>query len=428
MFRALISLSVILVSLAAEARIYIPIDQPSDKKLPIAITDLVVEKGFVRGLAGEIKTVIQKDLENSGYFQFIPEEAFLEASDQNKTTEAEINFDLWSVIGAQSLIKGSITKEGDSLVTELKLFDPFLKKMIFGKIYRGAKQNSRYIAHRFADDVMQALTGIQGPFSSRITYTQKTRHGKVIIIADYDGVNAARITHPKHLSLGSKFSPDGSKVAFTSYASGRPEIHLATLGGEVRQLTHNRQTNLSPAFTPGGNAIIFSSSVQDEPDLWMMDLNGKMLKQLTNGGGVDISPIYTQDGATIFFASERAGNLHLHSMSGTGELQRLTFVGKFNDTPAISPDGQKLAFCSLDTAMGAFDIFVMQSDGTLLQRLTRSEGNNTHPAWSPDGRFLVFASTRGGGEALYMMRFDGANPVRLTENGSGLPWWGPRLQ
>lgn len=413
---------------AAEARIYIPIDQPSDKKLPIAITDLHVE-GFSSGIAAEIKTVIQKDLENSGYFQFIPEEAFLETADQNNLDTAEINFDLWTVIGAQSLIKGSVAKEGNTLVTELKLFDPHLKRMIFGKVYRSSKQHRRYMAHRFADDVMEALTGIQGPFNSKITYTQKTRRGKTIMVADYDGDNTARITQTNTLSLGSKFSPDGSKVAFTSYASGRPEIYLAELGGSVKQLTRNRQTNLTPSFTPDGRAIIFTSSVREDPDLWLIDLNGRLLKQLTNETGVDISPVYTQDGSRLFFASERAGNLHLYSMaSGTGNLQRLTFVGKFNDTPAVSPDGEKIAFCSLDHALGAFDIFVMHTDGSFIQRLTRKEGNNTHPAWSPDGRFLIFASTRDGDEALYMTRFDGAHPVRLTDGAASLPWWGPRLQ
>ena len=410
----------------AFARIYIPIDQPADKKLPIAITKLVNLDGGGKQ-AKLIPEIIQKDLEVSSYFQFIPEEAFLEPKGSKTLSGAEINFDLWTAIEAQALIKGSIAKGEKQLVVELKLFDPFLKQMLVGKKYRGGEKDLRSIAHRFADEVMLALTGILGPFNSKITYTQPTKKGnKAIFVMDYDGENNFRITQPKTLSLGSKFSPDGSKVVFSSYAGGTPEIYLATLGGAIKQLTKNGATNITPSFSPTGETIIFSSSMHGDPDIFTMNLAGSLIGQLTDVRGVDIPPVYSVNGGSIVFSSERAGKLHVYTMNGDGSNPvRLTFVGQFNDTPVWSPDGTKIAFCARDR--GAFDIFTMNSDGSLIQRLTAGEGDNTHPSWSPDGRYLTFASDRAG-EAIYVMRFDGENPVKVSKGAGGLPWWGPRLK
>ncbi|MDO8526460.1 MAG: Tol-Pal system beta propeller repeat protein TolB [Deltaproteobacteria bacterium] len=414
---------------SAHARIYVPIDQPSDKKLPIAITNLVGLDGGAGKFEKDIPEVIQKDLENSAYFQFIPPGAFLEDGESRAITLETIPFDLWSAIEAQGLIKGGISRKGDKLTVELRLFDPFLKQLLVGKKYVGSVKDYRSIAHRFADEVMLAMTGAKGPFNSKITYTAITGGGrKAIYVMDYDGENNYRITDTKTISLGSKFSPDGSRIAFTSYKSGTPEIHMANLGGgEMKQLTHNKQTNLTPAFSPDGGTIIFSSSVAGDPDIWIMNLAGKMIKQITHTMGVDISPVYSPDGSRVLFSSERAGRLHVFTMNPDGsDNTRLTFVGQFNDTPTWSPDGQKLTFCGRDS--GAFDIFTMNVDGSLIQRLTAGEGNNEHPSWSPDSRYITFSSTRSGGPVIYMMRFDGANPVRLSQGNGLLPWWGPNLK
>jgi Tol biopolymer transport system component len=45
---------------------------------------------------------------------------------------------------------------------------------------------------------------------------------------------------------------------------------------------------------------------------------------------------------------------------------------------------------------GVYDIFTMNSDGSMIQRLTAGSGSNEHPRWSPDGRYIVFSSTRDG--------------------------------
>ena len=419
----------LLWSFSAEARIYVPIDQPSDKKMPIAITPLMRGEGGSKGVAKEIPEIIQNDLTLSGYFEFIPPDAFLEPAGSSAVTTETIPFDLWTAIEAQALIKGTVSESGGFLKIQLRLFDPFLKQMLVGKEYTGTKKELRAIAHRFSDEVMESLTGIRGPFSSRITYAALARGGnKAIFVMDVDGENNYRITNNKTINLGPNWSPDGNKIVFTSFQTGQPELFIANLqSGELKQLTHNRTSNISPRWSKDGSSIMFTTSTTGDPELWTVSLTGKMLEQVTQTHGIDIAPTFSPDGGEIIFSSERAGRLHLFRMpAGGGPANRLTFVGIHNDTPDWSPDGLKVVFCSQDR--GHFDLFIMNADGSTIQRLTSGAGDNEHPRWSPDGRYLVYSSSQTGGPAIYMMRADGSNITRLSPGNGQMPDWGPWLR
>lgn len=80
--------------------------------------------------------------------------------------------------------------------------------------------------------------------------------------------------------------------------------------------------------------------------------------------------------------------------------------------PAISPDGNKIAF----SYQG--DIYVVDSKGGAARQLTSNPAFDYHPVWSPDGNKLAFASNRKGNFDVFLMDADGGNPVRLTTHSS----------
>lgn len=417
----------LLLAFAAEARIYIPVDQPSDKKFPIAVTELIDLKGgrFPDDLALEITSIIKNDLTISGYFDIIPDSAFLDRG-LGLTADA-INFAQWTAIEAGALVKGSINKEGKKYIVQLKLFDPFSAQMLVGKQYTAEKRDIRSIAHKFSDEIMEQLTGKRGIFNTKIAYSALTgkKNAKAIYITDIDGYNNQRITKDSSLNLGPSWSPDGGKLAFASYQKGNPEIFVADLAaGTVKQVTKHNGMSITPAWYNDGHTIYYSSSLGNSTEIFAIDSQNSNPRQITSAGGINIAPRFSKDGGTLVYSSTRAGRLHVYKEPvGGGSAQRLTFVGVHNDSPDISPDGLKIVFCGQDA--GAFDIFIMNSDGTNIQRLTINSGSNEHPRWSPDGRYIVFSSTRTGGAALYMMRSDGSNQVRISQGNGSLPDWGP---
>jgi len=415
----------VLFSADAFARIYIPIDQPSDQKFPIAICDLTGSGGIKE----EVPKIIRNDLLLSGYFNVIPTTAFKSHAEGEGTTVESIRFGYWSSIGAQALVKGGIESEGGKYVVTLRLFDPLIPQMLVGKQYTFSKKELREVAHRFSDEIMEALTGIRGVFNTKITYTSVTKKGgKDIFIMDMDGENNRRITDLKSITMSSAWSRDGSRLAFTSYTRGSPDLYMIGADGKgLKQLVGGPGSKLTPEWSPDGGRIAFSSSATGEADLYLISSGGGNATRLTNSRGIDIAPTWSPDGGAIIFASDRTGGLHLYRTSASGAgAQRLTFVGYQNDMPNWSPMGDKVVFAGRD--MGTFDIFIMNPDGSSIQRLTVGSGSNEHPTWSPDGRFITFSSSRGGETAIYLMRADGSNQTKTSKGNGLLPEWGPRVE
>lgn len=412
-------------SSTALARIYIPIDQPSDQKFPIAITNLSGGGDVSKDVPG----IIRHDLDLSGYFNVIPTGAFQSQAEREGVTADSIRFSYWTSIGAQALVKGSVDSEGGKYVITLRLFDPLIPEMLVGKQYTFTKKELREVAHRFSDEVMEALTGIRGVFNTKIVYTAVTKKGgKDIFVMDMDGENNKRLTDLKSITLSPSWSPDGSRIVFTSYTRGSPDLYTMSSDGKgLKQIVGGPGSKLTPAWSPDGSRIAFSSSASGEADIYTVTANGGHTSRLTSSRGIDISPTWSPDGGAMIFASDRAGGLHLYrtSASGGGDM-RLTFVGYQNDMPGWSPMGDKVTFAGRD--MGAFDIFIMNPDGSNIQRLTIGSGNNEHPSWSPDGRFIAFSSSRGGETAIYLMRADGSNQTKISKGNGLLPEWGPRVK
>lgn len=117
--------------------------------------------------------------------------------------------------------------------------------------------------------------------------------------------------------------------------------------------------------------------------------------------------------------------------------RRLTRHAAFDNYPAWSPDGTRVAFLSerdaADWGLPRIDLYTMAADGADVQRLDIGVEVVAWqplawqpPAWSPDGRFLAVAGVEGTEEhtqhALYLVQADGSGFERLSEAVSGGAW------
>ncbi len=97
-----------------------------------------------------------------------------------------------------------------------------------------------------------------------------------------------------------------------------------------------------------------------------------------------------------------------------GQVERLTFEGKYNTQPAWSPLGNKIAYSSIER--GEINIHIIDLKTRRPLRLTYNSGKNESPSWSPDGSLIVFSSTREGGIAgIYVMTGFGIDQRRLLK-------------
>jgi dipeptidyl aminopeptidase/acylaminoacyl peptidase len=96
--------------------------------------------------------------------------------------------------------------------------------------------------------------------------------------------------------------------------------------------------------------------------------------------------------------------------------------------PALSPDGTKIAYCSLQETQYS-QIFVMNLDGSGRKRITNFQnGDACAPAWSRDGKKIAFHAfalmnpPRSPG--IWLMDADGSNQKKLMDRGLD-PAWSP---
>ncbi len=85
--------------------------------------------------------------------------------------------------------------------------------------------------------------------------------------------------------------------------------------------------------------------------------------------------------------------------------------------PAVSPDGDRLAFAG--DRSGAFRILVYDLKRGGVRQLTDGPGEDRRPCWSSDGERILFASTSGGEEALFEIACDGTSRPRRVTDGRG---------
>ncbi len=290
---------------------------------------------------------------------------------------------------------------------------------------------ARVIAHRFANEIITLLGGgIQGIGESRIYFVSNRTGNKEVWVMDYDGANQHRITRYNNLTLGPAVSPDGSKLAYTSYFSGNPNIYILSLDSG-RQLTfHNLgpHLNTAPSFSPDGNHMAFAASRGLDTEIYLGDAGGASPVQLTHERGVNISPaINPKNADQIAFVSGRSGPPQVYLMdSHGGNVRRVSGGGGDAVSPAWAPNGQYLAFSwTRGYAPGNYNIFVMDVSSGKLVQLTYGAGRNEHPSWSPDGRHIVFESDRSGKKRqIFTMLADGSQVRALTSTGENFtPVW-----
>ena len=304
---------------------------------------------------------------------------------------------------------------------------------VLGKTYIESldEAGARKAAHEFAADIIAQFGG-KTLFGTHIYFVSSRSGHKEIWAMDPDGGNQRQITRFNSLSLQPAASPDGSRIAFTSYARGNPGIFVFSVD-PVRDLRFYNQRGASvtetPSFTPDGKQVLYSSSSSGHCCwIYIANLDGSGLRPVSSSIFIDVEPkVNPKTGGEIAFVSGRSGPQQIYKMNMDGaDVERLTDGTGEASNPSWHPDGQILAYAwTRGYATGRFNVFIMDVATRKYTQLTHDEGRNENPNWAPDGRHLVFASTRGGSHQIWTMLADGTQLQRLTTQGNNeSPTWG----
>jgi TolB protein len=149
------------------------------------------------------------------------------------------------------------------------------------------------------------------------------------------------------------WSPDGSRLAFDSYRSGDLDIFVMNAdGSEQTNLTPTDPAgDFDPTWSPDGNRIAFTSWRMGDNDLFTMDMKTKAVTQWTDAATPEGSAAWSRDGRSLAYVEDQADRQEIRLGSASQPIvkgatsYRLTWYSR-DDSPALSPDGSRLAFIS----------------------------------------------------------------------------------
>jgi TolB protein len=409
--------------------------------------------------AQELFSVVSNDLDVSGYFTLIKPDAFLEDVSKKGLRPAPaapngFDFDKWKTISAEFLVRAGYKVVDSTLSFEAYVYNVNTKAVVFGKKYEAPTSAARKLAHTFAGDFVKAVTGKESFFLNQVVTSVDSgpRTFREIYIMDWDGSNAKQITSHRSISISPDWSPDGKLIAYTAFITRRigrnslakknPDLFMYEVKTGRRWLVSYRDGINSGANFLRSSAELLLTLSGRTADIHRMSLDGKKTLPLTRGPGqaMNVEPAVSPDGSKIAFSSDRSGKPMIFIMNSDGSnVKQLTFAGHYNSTPSWSSDGSKIAFAGVDKAKdtgdgrtGAFDVFVINANGTGLKRLTSARkpngrwANNEAPSFAPDGQRVMFVSDRTINSQLYMVNIDGTNERRITYDNKfySKPKWG----
>ena len=175
-----------------------------------------------------------------------------------------------------------------------------MKKILLGLSLMGIP----FFAQAQTDARLMQLPDIS---DTQITFT----FGDDIWVVPKEGGTAQRLTSPVGPEMYPRFSPDGSKIAFSANYNGNYDVYvMPSSGGIPTRLTYHGMPDIVQGWTPDGNSILFTSGRESGKErfsqFYTVSVNGGLPSKLPVPYGEFAS--YSPDGKTFAYTDRSRVN------------------------------------------------------------------------------------------------------------------------
>lgn len=407
--------------------LYIEITKSASTAMPLAVVPF---GGLVLGDNNNMGAIIAADLERSGVFR-LPINDHLPAQPHS---QSDFQLPVWKDSGVDYVVVGETVAAGDGkLRVRFEVLNAANGARLMGQMVSVAPASWRDIAHYISDAIYEQLSGIKGAFATRIAYVTQTGTGKNrhyrLNLADADGARPVMLLDSPKPVMSPSWSPDGKKIAYVSFETGRSTIWVQDIASQRReQIASFEGINSAPAWSPDGSQMALVLSRDGNPEIYLMSLADHSLRRLTSHYGIDTEPRFFPDGKSLVMTSDRSGKPQLYKLDiASGTIRRLTFEGDYNARGDVTADGRTLLMVNRQD--GKFRIAAQELASGQLRLLTDTAMDES-PSVAPNGSMVVFATRSGGQSVLGVAALEGGSRFRLPAREGKVmePAWSPYLR
>lgn len=211
-------------------------------------------------------------------------------------------------------------------------------------------------------------------------------------------------------------------------ATGQPSI---TPTSSATSLPNATPSGLGYPSAAEDGIFLFSMSDGVNAHFFIYNPLSQPLQRITDQAGEDRDPALSPDGQRVAFSSRRNGYWDLYILDLiSGQVERVTDTPEYEGAPSWSPDGQWLAYEAYNG--NNLDIFLrsLSNPADAPVQLTDDPGADFSPAWSPQGRSIAFVSSRSGEDEIWLALLDQVddrfqNLSRSAGTVESQPAWSP---
>ncbi|HVE65611.1 MAG TPA: protein kinase, partial [Thermoanaerobaculia bacterium] len=198
------------------------------------------------------------------------------------------------------------------------------------------------------------------------------------------------------------WSPDGTRIVFSSQRSGAGDLYwkLASGTGEEELLETSMRFKVPGSWSPDGRVVAFYDFSQGHPDIWLLSVSDRKKTRLMQGDFEKGNPEFSPDGRWLAYTSSESGRFEIYVQPFPGPGGKWQVSSGGGQTPEWRSDGRELFYMSLDGKLMSVDVRAGSSFETGEPRVLFAVRPKSSPerqfAASKDGqRFLVNVPSSG---------------------------------
>jgi TolB protein len=262
---------------------------------------------------------------------------------------------------------------------------------------------------------------LKGFFTAKLAFIRDQGKVKEVCVADLFFGEAKQITHDKALALMPRWSPDGTKIIYTSFfKSGSADIFLLDVAtGRHDKFADFRGTNLGARFSPNGQQVAMVLSGEGNSEIYLATAQGRQVSRKTRSDAVKSSPCWSPDGTRLVFAMSLGTNPQLHVMAAAGGTpQRLTTGFTYAAEPDWSRTNPGKIACTVK-AGSQYQIAVYDFAKGKAEVASKADFDGVEPSWLPDGRHLVYTARDRASSVLCILDTETGQSKRISATNLG---------